>query len=201
MTEATPFNPCSVKGEIRARIAQHLLDEIKSGKITAMIARCPDFYGPDTRTGIPNFLVFDKFAKNSRANWLQDDSLPHSFTFVPDAAKALALLADHPQAWNQTWHMPTSQNPPTGRQFIEIAAKAFKIPPRYWVLRRPVLKVAGWFDGTIREIYEMLYQNDSEYLFDSTKFAQAFGVEPTTYEEGIRQTAHQTILHPQPNSQ
>src|SRR5690349_9147452 len=31
MTETTPFNPCSKKGEIRARIATTLLQEMKTG--------------------------------------------------------------------------------------------------------------------------------------------------------------------------
>jgi hypothetical protein len=34
----------------------------------------------------------------------------------------------------------------------------------------------------------MLYQSDSEYLFDSTKFAKAFDFTPTSYAEGIRIT-------------
>jgi hypothetical protein len=32
----------------------------------------------------------------------------------------------------------------------------------------------------------MLYQYESEYLFDSTKFSTAFNFAPTAYEEGIR---------------
>ena len=32
----------------------------------------------------------------------------------------------------------------------------------------------------------MLYQSDSEYVFDSSKFSKAFGQEPTSYAEGIR---------------
>ena len=32
----------------------------------------------------------------------------------------------------------------------------------------------------------MLYQNDSPYLFDSSKYAQAFGFAGTPYAEGIR---------------
>jgi len=35
----------------------------------------------------------------------------------------------------------------------------------------------------------MLYQNDSPYLFDSSKFARAFGFSGTPYAEGIRATA------------
>ena len=60
MTEQTPFRPCSKKGEIRAQIATMLLDEVKTGNLTALIARSADFYGPRASTGIPNVLVFDK---------------------------------------------------------------------------------------------------------------------------------------------
>jgi nucleoside-diphosphate-sugar epimerase len=188
MTEGTPFNPCSEKGQIRAEVATTLLNEIKSGNLTAMFARAADFYGPDARTGVPNVLIFNKFALGSRANWLASDSKRHSLTYVPDAALALAMLADHEPAWNQTWHMPTRDNPPTGRELIESIAQAMGVRPRYFVLRKPVLKIAGLFDTTVRELYEMLYQYDSEYLFDSTKFQKAFGFEATGYSAGIHAT-------------
>jgi hypothetical protein len=35
----------------------------------------------------------------------------------------------------------------------------------------------------------MLYQNDSAYLFDSTKIERAFKFSGTPYDEGIRATA------------
>jgi nucleoside-diphosphate-sugar epimerase len=189
MTEETPFNPCSKKGEIRAQIANTLLDEIRSGRLTAMIARSADFYGPQARTSVANILVFDKFAKGATASWLVNDSLPHSYTYTPDAAKSLVLLADSESAWNQTWHVPTSPNLPTGKQFIELVAKAFGVAPKYRVLGRPLVRLAGLFNSDIRDSYEMLYQSDSEYLFDSAKFSKAFRFEPTAYVEGIRQTA------------
>jgi nucleoside-diphosphate-sugar epimerase len=188
MTEETPFNPCSKKGEIRAQIATTLLDEAKAGKLKAMIVRSADFYGPQARTSVPNILVFDKFAKGATASWLVNDSVPHSYTYTPDAAKSLALLADAESAWNQTWHIPTASNPLAGRDFIPMVAKEFGVAPKYRVLSRPLIRVAGLFDSDIRESYEMLYQSDSEYLFDSTKFSKAFNFEPTSYAEGIRRT-------------
>src|ERR1039457_5167717 len=63
MTEDTPFNPVSRKGEIRARIATSLINEWKAGRLTAMIARAADFYGPNAKTGIPNVMVFDPMSK------------------------------------------------------------------------------------------------------------------------------------------
>src|SRR5580698_2413466 len=73
MTEETPFNPCSKKGEIRGQIVTTLLDEIRAGKLNAMIARSADFYGPHARTSVANILVFEKFAKGATASWLVND--------------------------------------------------------------------------------------------------------------------------------
>jgi nucleoside-diphosphate-sugar epimerase len=70
-----------------------------------------------------------------------------------------------------------------------MVAKEYGVEAKYRVLRRPLLKVAGLFDSNIRESFEMLYQCESEYLFDSTKFSKAFGFEPTSYAEGIIRTA------------
>jgi nucleoside-diphosphate-sugar epimerase len=189
MTEETPFNPCSKKGEIRAQIASMLLSEIKAGKIDALIARSADFYGPRARTSILNILVFDRFAKGANAYWLVNDSVPHSYTFTPDAAKSLALLADSETAWNQTWHVPTASSPPDGKEFIQMVAKEFGVEPKYRILSRPLIRIVGLFNSDIRESYEMLYQYDSDYLFDSTKFSQAFSFEPTSYAEGVRRCA------------
>ena len=189
MTEETPFRPCTKKGEIRAQIATMLLNEMKAGNLTALIARSADFYGPGARTGIPNVLVFDKLAKGAKASWLVNDSVKHSFTFTPDAARSLVLLADNESAWNQTWHVPTAPDPPTGKQFIELAAKEFGTKTKYRVLTRPMLWMAGWFDTTVRELYEMLYQYEVDYVFDSTKFMKAFHFQPTSYPASVHRTS------------
>lgn len=189
MTEETPFNPCSRKGEIRAKIATTLINEWKSGALTGLIARSADFYGPDARNSVPNVLVFEPLARKKKASWLVNDSVPHSLTYVPDAARSLAQLAERATTWNQTWHVPTTPNPPTGKEFIALAAKELGVGPRCRVLGRPMLWLAGRFDPLVAESYEMLYQSDSPYLFDSSKFAREFGFAGTPYADGIRATA------------
>jgi nucleoside-diphosphate-sugar epimerase len=186
MTEDTPYAPCSQKGEIRAKIATSLMNEVKAGNLTAMIARAVDFYGPMVTNSVPHALVFEPLSKGSRASWLVNAEVPHSMTFTPDAARGVAMLADRESAWGQVWHLPTAPNPPTGKEFIAMAAKEFGVAPRYRVLSRPILRVVGWFNPLVRESYEMLYQSDSPYLFDSTKFAGEFGFAGTPYAEGIR---------------
>ena len=88
MAEETPFNPCSRKGEIRARIATTLINEWKAGALTAMIAQSADFYGPDTRNAIPNLLVFEPLARKRKASWLVNDTVPHSSRTRPMPPKA-----------------------------------------------------------------------------------------------------------------
>ena len=189
MTEETPFNPCSRKGEIRAKIATMLIDEWRSGALIAMIARSADFYGPDVPNAVPNLLVFQPLARQRKASWLVNDAVPHSFTYTPDAARSLTQLVERPTAWNQTWHVPTAPDALTGKEFVALAARELGVMPRHRVLSRPVLRIAGWFDPLVAESYEMLYQSDRPYLFDSSKFAGEFGFGGTPYAEGIRSTA------------
>ena len=189
MTEETPFNPCSRKGEIRAGLATRLINEWKSGSLTAMIARAADFYGPGAKNGMANVMVFDPLRNGKKAMCLVKDALPHSYTFTPDAARALLTLAASDSAWNQTWHIPTSEPALTGREFIQCAALAMNLEAKYQVLSPWMVKAIGLFNKTVGEVGEMLYQNDSPYLFNSSKYANAFGFVGTPYAEGIRRTA------------
>src|ERR1700687_4856818 len=122
MNEQTPSCPCLNTCELRAQIATMLLNEMKTGNLTALIARSADFYGPRGRTRLHNVLVFDKLSMDAKASWVVNDSAKHSFTFTPDAARSLVLLADSESAWNRTWHVPSALDPPTRKQFIELVA-------------------------------------------------------------------------------
>ncbi|HET6254816.1 MAG TPA: NAD-dependent epimerase/dehydratase family protein [Puia sp.] len=188
MTEETPYNPTSRKGDLRARIATQLMSEVRKGNIIAAIARSADFYGPGAgKTSIPSFLVTQRLIKGQRAQWLVNAHVPHSFTFVPDAVKALRLLALDDNAWNQVWHLPTATNPLTGADFIEKAAAELKKASQYTVLPKWMIRLGGIFDRMTAELYEMLYQYEFDYVFDSTKFETAYSFKPTAYQQGIHE--------------
>ena len=189
MTEETPFNPCSRKGEVRANIDSALLEEVKKGNIQASIARAADFYGPHTPLSYLKVMVFDNFAKGKTAQWFLTDKTRHSFTYTPDAGKHTALLGNTPSAFNQVWHLPTDNSDPTGVEFLAMAAKAFGVESNYMVLKKWMINMAGLFIGDIRESAEMLYQSEHDYRFDSSKFEKTFNVKPTTYEQGLAAVA------------
>jgi nucleoside-diphosphate-sugar epimerase len=194
MTEATPFNPISKKGEIRAAIATQLLNEMKAGNVKALIARSADFYGPvGFTTSVPNILVFGNLRKGKKARWLVNAKVPHSLTYVPEAAKALYMLAGREETFGQTWHMPTANNPLTGEEFIKETAKQMKAKDSYSVISKGMMHIAGLFSRTIKESNEVAYQSEFPYLFDSSKFNKSFGFAPISYYDGVKETAIWTL--------
>ncbi len=190
MTESTPFNPASIKGGIRAEIDEMLLKEMKAGSLQAIIAKSADFYGPRAKsTSVAGIMIFDKMKNGKTAQWFVNANQPHSFTYTPDAARGLCLLATTPSAYGQTWHLPTASPALTGNQFVAIAAKYMHVKSRVQVLPKWMLQAVGLFVPIMKELGEMAYQNEFAYDFDSSKFEKAFNFRPTSYEEGIRQTA------------
>lgn len=188
MTEESPINPPSRKGTVRKQIAQMLMDEVKAGKLLALIARSADFYGPDNKNSFINETVYKNFLKGKRANWFADADKKHSFTYTPDAARATALLGNTDDAYNTVWHLPTDKNTLTGRELVERFSKEMNVPNKLSVMPQWVLNIAAIFVPLFREFPEMMYQYDRDYFFDSSKFEKRFKFKTTTYEEGIKLT-------------
>jgi nucleoside-diphosphate-sugar epimerase len=187
MTENAPMSPPSKKGEVRKEIVEMILKEVKTGQLTALIARSADFYGPNCDKSLFYMLVLSNIKKRKRPNWLVDADKKHSFTYTPDAAKATAILGNTPDAYNQVWHLPTDKKVLTGREYISIFCKEMKIEPRVSIVSSLTIKLLGIFMPFMRELHEMLYQYDRDYIFNSFKFETRFNFKPTTYEEGIKQ--------------
>lgn len=120
--------------------------------------------------------------------WQSDAGKIHSFTYVPDAAKAVAILGNTPDAFNQEWHLPTSSQRWTGKEFINYIAGQLNVKPKYSILSKPIIIVVGIFSATVKELKEMQYQNDQDYFLDSSKFDNHFSFTPTSYEEGIKES-------------
>jgi len=186
MSEDTPHNPTSKKGEVRARIADQLMGELSSGRLQGVIARSADFYGPGAgQTGLPNLLIVQRLVGGKSAQWLGSPDRLHSLTYTTDCGRALPLLVADERAYNQVWHLPTAHPPIAIRRFVELAAAASGARPKVTTMPTVMLKLAGLFDRTLREISEMLYQNQYDYVFDSTKFENHFAFTPTSYEDGV----------------
>jgi nucleoside-diphosphate-sugar epimerase len=185
MLETTPYNPVSVKGEVRARIATQLMDEVKTGNIQATIARAADFYGTDSMNSFLDMMVLDKYAKKQSAQWIGDTNVLHNFTYIPDTGKAMYLLGQNVDSGNQIWHLPTAA-PITGKELITLTAGIYGVKPAYNSVNKFMLQLVGLFKKVVAGTVEMYYQYDHDYNFNSSKFEHTFNLKPTSYSEGIK---------------
>ena len=189
MTEDSPLNPCSKKGEVRAKLVEYLSSEIKNRNITALIARAADFYGPYTEgASLISISVLDKLLKDKKPQWFGNAKAKHSFTNTGDCGKALYLLSKSESNFNQTWHMPTASPALTGEELIKIAAQKLNTKADYTLLKKWMFKLLGTFNTLLKELYEMMYQYEYDYIFDSSKFEKKFNFTPTPYEQGIEES-------------
>ncbi len=190
MTEDTSFNPNSRKGEVRARTATMLLDEVKAGNIKGMIVRAADFYGPGATLSMIHSAVVERLHARKGSQWIGDPKRIHTFTYTPDAGRAVAVLGNTPSAFNQTWHALTSKERITGEELVRLACTLTGRPYAIQALPKLGVRVLGLFVPVLREFVEMMYQFETDYIFDSTKFESTFSQQATSYAAGIKETLH-----------
>lgn len=185
-TEDTAFQPHGEKGRVRGAIAQALLDAMKQKRVQALICRAPEFYGPGITQSITNTTVIEPLkARKAAKVFLRDDTL-RTLIYTPDASRAMALLGNTPDAYGQTWHLPCDDQRLTYSQFVKLAAEIFGAEPRYTVLKRWQLGLAGLFSQRIRDAAELLPRYEADNIFVSDKFKQRFpDFRVTTFREGL----------------
>lgn len=188
ITEESPISPTSKKGDVRAMVDRHVLENIEKGNIKAIIARAPDFFGPVREKSLMMNMIYDNFAKGKPAQWICNADVVHSKGFTPELAKATALLGNTADAYNQIWNLPVDRAAITGRQWASLFAEEMNAANKMQVLPAIGMRILGLFIPILGEMYEMRYQYDRDYFFDSSKFNQKFNYTPVTNKEAVRQT-------------
>jgi nucleoside-diphosphate-sugar epimerase len=107
LDEDSPVNPCSRKGEIRARAAERLFEAHRRGEVTATTGRASDFYGPggtQTYLGDP----FWRPALAGKRVWaLADPDAIHTYHYIPDVAAGLMRLGcGDAGVYGRPWMLP-----------------------------------------------------------------------------------------------
>ena len=71
-------------------------------------------------------------------------------------------------------------------EWLKIIAGYFGVKPKKQILTPALASFLGLFIPVLKEVKEMMYQYNRDYIFDSTKFEQRFNYQPTAYEDGIK---------------
>ena len=188
MTEDLPLSATTRKGRIRAGIAQLLMNAHNAGKIRVAIGRGSDFFGPfATDAAMMGSRVFGRALGGKSAQALGDPDRLHTYTFIDDFGKALVTLGEREVALGEVWHVPSAPATTT-RRFVEKVYGELGKRTKLSVAPRFAIALLARLDENVRELREMLYQFERDFVMDSHRFESTFGAQPTPLDESIRLT-------------
>jgi nucleoside-diphosphate-sugar epimerase len=188
MTEETPFRPVSKKGELRARLNEAALAAHRAGKVRVALGRGPDYFGPRAVvTTIYGEQVFYPALAGKPAHIFGNPDARHTFIYVKDFARGLAILGEREEAMGQSWHLPCP--PPLSQR--ELLTKIYAATGN----RLSVRALPGWMTKSLgviipimRELAEMQYQWTMDYDFRHDRFDAAFGGAYTSHDDAVKET-------------
>jgi len=172
--EDTPMNPCSRKGEIRARAAESLFAAHRQGDVVATAGRASDFYGPGgTLTGLGDFF-WPRVLSGKTAYVPYPLDAIHTYHYIPDVAAGLATLGcAGPEAYGHPWMLPCA---PAGtfRELVGRLASTMQRDIKVAEVPRWIVKAAALVMPLMRELDEMQYQWEEPFVVDDRRFRERF---------------------------
>lgn len=173
-----PANPTSAKSATRVAMAEELLAAHRAGQVEVAIGRASDYFGPGATRSALGSTVFGTALTGKTAQVMGDPDQPHSYSYTPDVAAALAILGTADGATGEVWHLPVAETRTT-RKIVESIYYAAGARPRLFAAGNLTLRALGVFTPAMREYLHTLYQFSDPWVVDDTKFRDGFG-DPTT---------------------
>ncbi len=185
--ERHPLAATTRKGAIRAQMWRDLLAAHESGRIRAVAARASDFFGPHVEGSAYGERFVSQVRAGKKVDLVGDPDATHSVTYVPDLAAAMVLLSSEPTAWGRAWHVPNAPAV-TQRQLVELAGRAAGTTPTVRSIRGWQMRALATFVAPLREMIEMSYEFDHDFVVDHGDYATRFGDTATPLEDALAAT-------------
>ena len=187
LREDLPSNPNTRKGQVRAQLADRLLEAHHKGALRATIGRGSDFFGPHVLLSHAGNRLFPQALTGKLTDVLGNAEKLHTFTYIDDFGEALAVLGTRDEALGKAWHVPNAETL-THRAFVERVYRSAGTEPKLRVVPRFLVSIMAPFNPMLREVKEMLYQFEEDFVVDSSRFTSAFGIRATPLDDAIRAT-------------
>lgn len=189
MRESDPLRPVNEKTRLRATMWEQALAAYEAGRVRVTEIRSSDYFGPGCTAGshlgerfIPNLLS----GKPARSVLPADQ--PHSWTYVPDVARAIATIASDERAWGRAWNAPTASAismVDAGKRLCELADVPFS---GVSVMPRPLVRLLGLVVPMLGEMEHIRYQFERPFVLDSSEVQSTFGLSPTPFDQALTET-------------
>ncbi len=179
----------SSKGAIRQQMWEEALHAHNEGRVRATEARASDFIGPGVgASGHMGDRVVPNVLKGKGVSLLGRTDRAHSWTAIDDVARTLIALGADERAWGRAWHVPTT-SPRTQEELVgEMARLAGVDPVPVRTIPNAIVRMIGVFVPMLRELREVLYQFEEEFVIDSAETTDTFGLAPTPLEVTLKST-------------
>jgi len=193
LTEDRPLTATTRKGAVRARLWQDLAAAHQAGRLRVVAGRASDFYGPGVGAGsIVGDRFFGALLRGKPAEVLGDPDRLHTYTYIGDFGEALVALSETESTWGRAWHVPSAPAVTT-RSFAAQAADlaGVEVPstgPRLRRLPAWQLRLVGLAVPAVREMPEMLYQFQQDWVVDWSAYAAAVGGRATPMRTALAVT-------------
>lgn len=186
--EGLPYLAHTRKGKTRAAMSETALAAHRAGKLPVTMARGSDFFGPGVlESGLGERAIAPALSGKT-AQMVGNIDLPHTFTFIEDFGKALAILGQRQEALGRAWHVPNDRPTISQREIMTLFFTAMGKPPKMTAVSQLMMRLAGLFIPGARETVEMMYEFEKPFVVDSTAFEQTFGLKATPLAESVPQT-------------
>ena len=184
MTEDTPRTATTGKLGVRTE----LLAQREASPTPTVSVAASDFYGPLVRTAHAGERLVPTVLAGRTMRVLGSLDQPHSFTYVPDLARAMITAAARPELWNSFLHAPTAPAL-TQRRLVEMVAEAGRVAvPKVSAIPVGVLRASGVLSREMRELAETGYMFARPFVVDSTASELRLGLSPTPLTDGLAAT-------------
>ncbi len=195
LIEDLPYTATTRKGHVRAVLAQQVLEAHEQGRVRTVSGRASDFFGPQVTGSSVGDRFFPPILAGKSVSVLGDPGALHTYTYVPDIARGLVRLGAEPAAWGRAWHLPSVPAVST-RAFAEAAYAAAGTIGRVKTVPVLALRALGLVVPPVREMIEMRYEFESDFVVDDSAYRTAFGDEPTPLADALAATVAWYRAHP-----
>ena len=188
ITDGTAELPCSAKGRVRKAMADEALVAHNDGRLEVALTRPSNYVGAGYALTQDLLLNPARAAKAMKVLGAVDQ--PHSFSYVPDVARAMADIALAGDAYGRPWILP-SMTPMTQRELCDAlwTAVGNEGPAKIQALRGLGARVIGVFNAPLRASVEMLYEFEKPFISQATDFEKRFGWTATAAAAALGATA------------
>lgn len=178
--EDLPHHATDRKGRVRTAMATDLLRRHAAGGLDVVIGRASDYYGPRGTATAAGDTLFGAAVAGKRVTVVGSADQPHSWNYLPDLGRALALLSDAPDVSGRLWHLPVAE-PLTSRELADHASRAAGHgPATVSVLPAPLHRVLAVGHPMLREMWAIRHQSTAPFVVDDRRFRRRFPAFATT---------------------